>query len=122
MVLFKIGNTDYTAHIVQGNYDVKQEPVYKEWTDANLVNHRLEIRKRIKGSFSMVFKNIEEATAFNSAVKNNETDGYVNVSLRCNDTNELINARCSLEYSFIRDKRGYIEDYYTVFKVKVTER
>lgn len=64
MQLLKIDGIDFTKYINDSTYNVSSQSVYEEWTDANYKNHRAETRKRIEGSFDMVFVTSSEYDAF----------------------------------------------------------
>lgn len=66
-VLFKIGNNDFTNHIVNETYKVNSEEVNETYQDCNEVTHYVYIRSKVKGSFDMAFKTQAEYSAFLTA-------------------------------------------------------
>lgn len=66
--LFKLVNgtstLDLTNFIVVPTYKVNNKSVYEEWTDGNLITHRDEMRKRVEGSFTLMFTNISDLENF----------------------------------------------------------
>lgn len=88
--LFKIGEIDYTSHIVAPTYSVDLKPLYDEWVDANRITHREVVRKRIEGKFTMKFYNISEYNEFLENLHDSETlGGYVICSLYANCTRTM---------------------------------
>lgn len=76
-MLAQIGTTDITKYILSGTYEVNEENILKEWTDANQVVHRNIIRQKIKGSFQLKFHTEEEYSAFCELVRENRTSEYL---------------------------------------------
>lgn len=88
--LFKIGEIDYTSHIVAPTYSVDLKPLYDEWVDANRITHREVVRKRIEGKFTMKFYSISEYNEFLENLHDSETlGGYVICSLYANCTRTM---------------------------------
>ena len=70
-----VGNTDITNYIVSGTYAVNSYDQYEGWKDGNGIEHRVNIRSKVSGSFDIgcSSKSITlEAflAAWNSAVNN----------------------------------------------------
>ena len=49
-----VNNTDITAHIVDGSYNINSSEQYESWTDGNGVEHRIVVRAKVSGSFDFV--------------------------------------------------------------------
>ena len=49
-----IHGVDYTPYIVQGSYNINTEDVYESWEDGNMVEHRIIVTRKIKGSVQIV--------------------------------------------------------------------
>ena len=69
MILFKIGNTDYTSHITsEKDFNVEREEITYEWEDGFGGKHIKPYNTQIKGSFDMFFATSTDYTAFLNAV------------------------------------------------------
>lgn len=64
MKLLEINGIDFSKHINESSYNVSRQSVYEEWIDANYKIHRSEYRKRVTGSFDMVFIKDEDYDLF----------------------------------------------------------
>lgn len=121
--VFKIGNNDYTNNIINGTYDVSNEDVYEEWTDANLQEHRLSVRTRITGSFDMYFRTEAAYEAFlNDLSANKQDGGYWECSLLCNDTNAVQEAELFIKFRSVLGQKQNLQKEYGTFTVEVRER
>lgn len=80
MSLVIINGTDISEHILADSYNVNEENRYEQWEDANGVLHRILLRSRVKGSFSMKFKT---ETAYNTFVELLNTSKRVDGSIMC---------------------------------------
>lgn len=80
-MLVKLGNTDITQYINESSYVMASEPVYNEWTDANYTTHRDEVRRRIKGSFTLAFVTDTDYNAFITALNSVKNGNVITVTL-----------------------------------------
>lgn len=122
--IFSINGVDYSDHVIAGSYSINNSPVFKEYDDANGNTHRVKIRDRIEGSFSMWFRTVEEFNDFMSDV-NSATTPSNNISvafLLVNNTNQSGNFNVFLDYDTTRNRDGSWNDYMERFTVKVKER
>jgi len=69
MQLLIIGGTDFTNYINDSSYKMASQSVFDEWKDADYKIHRNESRKRITGSFDMIFTTSSEYDAFISKIE-----------------------------------------------------
>lgn len=53
MRLAVVNGNDITRYIDRDTYQVNSEAVYESWQNANFVEKRIQIRKRVKGSFEI---------------------------------------------------------------------
>jgi len=67
MVSLRINGIDFTQYIEEDSYSVYSTSIVEEWEDADILLHESEYRKRIEGSFEMVF--ISD-TDYNSFINN----------------------------------------------------
>lgn len=78
-ILFKIGNNDYTSHIVNASYKVNSEEINETYDDCNEITHYIYLRSKVKGSFDMAFSTQAEYSAFVTAflaAKNSSTNSW----------------------------------------------
>lgn len=122
--MFKVGNTDYSNHVIAGAYKVNQNDVPVTWTDGNYTEHRDIVRKRVEGSFDMYFKNMTEWDAFLTVLEANKTDGYYNITVVCNNVpsataEKTINAFVDIEPT--RNRNDFWADFMERFTVTIKE-
>lgn len=122
--LFKLNNTDYTGRIVQNSYKVNNLPVYKEYKDANDETHRRYIRHKFKGSFQMVFKDVEDyllfRTVYDACVSQSDFSCPVTLYDNLTGTTQSVNA--FLDYEPTVQQTSGLKEYMKVFDVTVEER
>ena len=89
--LFVVNGVDITRFITVPSYKVNEFSVSSEWTDANEVTHRDVIRKRVKGSFSVLFDNEKDYTDFLKLIDENTTPGdYIIATVFVNNKNRTM--------------------------------
>jgi len=71
-IMFKIGLTDYSNHVVGENYSVQSNDEFETWTDANGKEHRSAYRQRISGTFELYFTDEAEYLTFQSVLEANK--------------------------------------------------
>lgn len=124
MTLLIIGRKNATKHIVVGTYEVNEEDVYKDWTDGNLCKRREVVRTRVKGSFEVYFRSMDEYQQFVDAIESNRSEeGCVDCNIMANNTDRYLTNR-SL-YFTLKPKRSRAitgKDYFPQFEVEVEER
>lgn len=100
MILFKIGATNYTNFIVNGEYDVNKLEEGEQWTDGSWKDHFDLVRTRISGKFTMKFRDWSQYDAFvdhlNVAQKDN---GYFDCEIFCINTNSFEEAELKIQTS-----------------------
>lgn len=123
MILFKIGNTDYTSHINAQDFRVNNNEVFSSWTDINGSEHRDHIRKKISGRFTLGYSSLTDyATAVAALESALATNGYAACQVYAvNDgTTHSINAYLTFEglgkYDFKNDRQ------WQTLEVQITER
>lgn len=124
MIMFKIGSKNYSGNVVANNYNVSQNSVYKSWSDAFGVEHRSETRKRITGTFTMMFKTIEEYETFLLDLENNrDDDGTNEILIAINKpVNITKHINAFIEFETTRKLDGQWNDAIDSFKVTVKEK
>ena len=53
MILATVNSTDITRYIDKDTYQVNSEDVYESWQNANFVEKRVFVRKRVEGKFEI---------------------------------------------------------------------
>ena len=122
-VMFKVGNTDYSNHVISGTYQVQNVELYVAWTDGNYVEHRHKTREQMQGTFDVFFKTIDEYKAFCADVKaNKKLDLSVPCVLFDNMTDTEKTCDCFVEFQPTRRRNDMWQDEIEVFEVKVKEK
>lgn len=89
--LFIVNGVDITQNITVPSYKVNEFSVSSEWNDANEVTHKDVIRKRVKGSFTVLFDNPTDYTNFLQLIDENTTPGdYVIATVYLNNKNRVV--------------------------------
>lgn len=52
-MILKIGDTDFSACLIKGSYNVNEVKETHDWTDSNYKKHSDVLRRRIVGSFAV---------------------------------------------------------------------
>ncbi|MBQ1572354.1 MAG: hypothetical protein IIZ78_14600 [Clostridiales bacterium] len=123
-VLFKIGNTDYTSHIVNGTYEVNAEEINDTYTDCNEVNHFIHLATKVKGSFEMAFQTQAEYSAMVSAIasaKSQSTNSWT-VTVTPNNTLTQTSIDCRLKFAPKRELTAAGTDIIRRMTMTIEER
>lgn len=84
-LLFSINGIDFTRHITAPSYEVNEESVYNEWTDANKDTHRDVIRNRVSGSFDVIFDNEPDLNTFINMINDKDKSDRVEATVYINN-------------------------------------
>ena len=102
MSLFKIvyGNriVDYTNNIVVPTYKVDSKSEFNEWMDGDLILHHCEKRKRLEGSFTLLFNDPDSYQDFLELYNDALVDGYINAYVYANNLRQLKLTQVFLEF------------------------
>ena len=122
--LFKIGNTDVSNNIVVDTYSVYNQPIYKEYEDANGITHKRFIRDKIRGSFDMFFKELEDYEDFIKLIDDNTSSTNYSVLVTAYDTKRMdvytINAFIEFEPTITQDAGR--REYMKLMTIDIEER
>lgn len=124
MAVFKIGDTDFSAHVIAGSYSVCNDEIIALWTDGNGNSHRRTKRKKMQGSFDMFFRTMEEFQGFIEAInasKAENMNNYVSATLTDNFSNEDIVSNYYLDFRLVRNRDAAWRDYFERFTVNAEE-
>lgn len=121
--LFKIDTTDLTPWEKTSEHDANKTEVWEEWTDGNLVTHRVVSRTRVTGKVILNFSRLTDYTAFLTLLSTKRTvNGYYPVSIYCSntDTLETVNAFLDVSGDTQFDVTAPIKHYSVT--ISITER
>lgn len=124
MIMFRVGDTDFSNRVIAGSYNVISEDVGNTWTDANYVEHIDVVRTRVQGSFDMYFKNMTEYDTFLETLKANKESGHYRITVSCNNlpTNESQKSiAATINFAPSRNRNDFWEDYMERFTVTIGE-
>lgn len=123
-VLFKIGNNDFTNHIVNETYKINSEEINETYEDCNAVTHHIYIRSKVKGSFDMAFKTQTEYSAFLTAfhaAKSSATNSW-SVIVTPNNTLTQVTIDARVTFSPVRELTVSRTDIIRRMTVDIEER
>ena len=121
--LFKIDTTDLTPWEKTSEHDANKTEVWEEWTDGNLVTHRVVSRTRVTGKVILNFSRLTDYTAFLTLLfTKRNVNGYYPVSIYCSntDTLETVNAFLDVSGDTQFDVTAPIKHYSVT--ISITER
>lgn len=122
-IMFKIGTYDYSDRVVGDAYSVQKNKVYTTWEDANGTEHRSVYRTCVEGSFSMLFKNIDEYKLLRTRINALEqNDGSVRATLFDNYSDQEVISDYFIEMTVGRSLNGMWQDDVGIVSVSVKER
>lgn len=119
----KIGNTEIGQNVIAGTYSINNIPEFSKWVDGNNVTHKTKLRDKIKGSFDMFFRTIDDYEVFKGLIDDSmDSYGAVELTLSVNNTNEDATINAFIDYSLVRNRDGFWEDYFERYKVVIEEQ
>ena len=124
-ILFKIGSTDYSGHIVNASYDINKVEIAETYKDCNGVTHYIHVRDQIKGTFDMAFQTQADYSAFVSAVlsaKSGTTNSWTGVVVTPNNTLTQATIDCRISFEPKRELTAAGTDIIRQMTVTVEER
>lgn len=126
-MIFKLNNTDWTANVIAGTYQINRIDVVNEWIDGYKVKHKDKCRTRVTGSFDMFFRTQAEYTSFMSSLESaqNPSTGAYYCSFKINNVstnNQLSSHECFLDIQSTRNLKADFTEYFEKFTVEVEER
>lgn len=123
MIMFKVGDTDYSNRVIANKYNINTDKEFEAWTDASGIEHHSLVRERTKGSFEMFFKTVDEIVAFGQKLANSSLDDMSVAIVVCdNKTNTEKSINAYVDYTPTRRKNGLNDDIMDIVKVSITER
>lgn len=123
MIMFKVGQHDFSNHVIASKYKVHNVDVFSSWTDANYRKHCDKQREKVTGSFEMIFKTIEEYEEFAIAMRSNKTSSLsYNIVVADNINNEQKEIEAYVTWKPSRSMNDLLQDYFEKFTVTIEER
>ena len=120
--MFIINETDYSGHVIAGSYAVNSEPMTSDWVDANGVTHKQKLRDKVKGTFDMWFRNIDDYNDFIEDIDDNTaTNLTIPLTVEVNNTGESHTGNFFLKHTPTRNIDGAWADYMERFTVTIEE-
>ena len=123
MKVFAINGEDLSKYIEVPSYTINSQPISKDWTDANGVKHKSNIRQQIRGNFRIKCRTKDKHLEILRLFRENITaEGYTPVDLYVNNLDKVktINAYITMNPANTMPLFGISE--YEGFEVSVEER
>lgn len=118
---FTVNQTDCSANVIAGTYNVNNKPVYKEWDDADYVTHKRKLRDRVEGSFDMFFRSASDYSAFLTTLASATSDGKTALTVSVNNTQSDKTGNFYVTHESVRDVDGSWTDYIDRFTLNILE-
>ena len=120
-----VANQNFTPYIIDGTYDIQTEDQYEKWDDANMVEHRVIVTSKVKGSFQIVCSNRTNSITladflltWSSAVNN----GVVTLGLYVPSRNSFEALDCYYEIKSADHILSADGDFIDVLTIELKER
>lgn len=123
MAILNINGVDYSGNVMVGSYSVNYQDVYSTWTDANGIDHRQIIRKKVSGSFDMMFRNKTSYDSFISHMEASKTaGGWIPCYLYVTNLNQQRSCKLYMSYEPCLDRQyNNSRNYVPAFTVTIEE-
>ena len=125
-MIFKLGEKNYTSHVVDGSYKVNLIPKYKSWQDGYGNRHRDQRGAKYEGSLDLMFKSVSDHSTFLSdlATARYNAENQYTITLVANnnapDTSATIHAFIDIN-DITRALKGDMTEYMQAYKLTITE-
>lgn len=119
-----LGSTDITPYINWESYKIQTEDMYESWRDGNYVEHRIQIRTRLTGSFDVWLcgMNNMDTDTFLALVESATDEGIITMTLYDQTKNELKTIRGYVHIVPKSHNEMINGNYFDVYTVEVNER
>ena len=122
-IMFKVNNTDLSAHVIAKGYAVRSVPQYTAWLDANGREHRSVFRNQIMGTFSMYFPDISDYDDFCSLLESNvQNDTSYPCTVWVNNINGNATSHFFIDFDASRYRDAKWVDMVGELKISIKER
>lgn len=124
MILFKVGNTDYTRFIINKSFSVDKNEEDRKRTDGTHHDRYTFLRYRVTGSFTLLFQTKAQYDAWVSAMQSvfSQTERAYSLQVRCNNTGELMSISAKCEWHAVPVQTQNRQIYYDAFELTIEER
>ena len=121
MQLAVVNSTDITKYITKDTFQVNSEDVYESWQNANFVEKRIFVRKRVEGQFEIRCGKGLTLAAFLSNWESAVTNGVVTMGVFVQNTNTF--KAIEAFYSFEGQEHVELDNgaYYDRLIIKIKE-
>lgn len=120
-----VSSTDISRYIVDGTYNLNTEDQYESWKDGNLIEHRIIVSTKIRGSFQVVLSNKRRdmslsdfMTLWNSAVSN----GVATIGVRAANTGVFEAIECYYSMKNVSHALSADGTFVDVIEIEISER
>ena len=120
-----VSSTDISRYIVDGTYKLNAEDVYKSWEDGNLIEHRIVVSTKIRGTFQVACSNkprsitLEDfTTLWNSAVDNK----VATIGVRAANTGVFEAIECYFKFTNVSHDLSADGTFVDVIEITISER
>lgn len=120
-ILFSINGIDFTRHITAPSYEVNEESVCNEWTDANKVDHRDVIRTRVSGSFDVIFDNEPDLNTFINMVNDKDKSDRVEATVYVNNKMTTVTKKFFIDFKPVNSIPFFGRKEFETTTVEITE-
>lgn len=121
-IALKIGNSDFSDHVIAGSYDVQLTEVYESHKDASEIERRRLIRTKVVGSFNMFFRQMLTYKLFVAAINSAKTARLtVPITVTPNNTDTATTINAFVSFAPVRNRGDDWSDYMEQFTVHIEE-
>lgn len=120
-----VSSTDITRYIVGDSYKLNAEDQYESWKDGNLIEHRIIVSTKIRGTFQVVLSNkrrdmtLEDfMTLWNSAVSNK----VATIGVRAANTGVFEAIECYYSMTNVTHDLSADGTFVDVIEIEISER
>lgn len=116
-------NTNLTDYIVPDSYEVYEEDVYKSWEDGNMVEHRVQIAKKVKGKFKIrCSEDTLPLSQFLDKWNHTITNGYAQIGVYVINKDSFQAVQCYYAIRPAQHVKSIGGQLYDVLEVEITQR
>ena len=118
---FTVNQTDCSANVIAGTYNVNNEPVYKEWEDGDHVTHKKKLRDKVVGSLDMFFRTPEEYSSFLTTLASATANEQTTLTVSVVNTQSDKTGYFFVKHNATLNIDGTWSDYVDKFTLNITE-
>lgn len=118
---FTVYQTDCSANVIAGTYKVNNEPVYKEWEDADHITHKKKLRDKVVGTLDMFFRTAEEYSSFLTTLASATANEQTTLTVSVVNTQSEKTGYFYVTHDALLDIDGTWTDYVEKFTLNIVE-